>query len=130
MKNIVIMCNSLILEAVLNESHTADIISQSIPFEGKANVWGDEIYFEIPCDIGLEKGAKEYVNEGDLAYWPTGRAFCIFFGKTPVSTDERPKAYSAVNVFGRITGDYKALKGVKQGTPVKVIKDDLLAMGG
>jgi hypothetical protein len=62
------------------------------------------------------------VEIGDLGYWPDGPAFCIFFGPTPVSIDENPRAYSPVNVFGRVTGDAKLFKSVQNGAQVKVTR--------
>jgi len=60
------------------------------------------------------------VEVGDLGYWPGGQAFCIFFGPTPVSTDDRPRAASPVNIFGRILGDATQLKAVKNAATVRV----------
>lgn len=111
-KSITINAGEIQVEAELNDSKTASEISAILPLEGTANLWGDEIYFEIPLEIEAEPDAREEVDAGDLAYWPEGRAFCIFFGPTPVSTDSRPRAYSPVNVFGRITGDASRLNRV------------------
>ena len=106
--------------AKLNESPTARRILESLPIEGSANVWGEEIYFDIPVHIDEAPDAVTDVEVGTLAYWPMGPAFCIFFGPTPVSTGPRPRAYSPVNVFGRIVGDTEALKSVQDGAPIRV----------
>lgn len=108
------------LTATLNESITAQKIAAALPLEGHGNVWGDEIYFAIPVETPLEYNAVEEVDVGTLAYWPTGNAFCIFFGPTPVSTTHRPRAYSPVNVFGKMDGDATVLKTVAQGATVHV----------
>jgi hypothetical protein len=120
MKKIIIKTKDMSVEAELKDTPTAEIIFKSLPLEGNANVWGDEIYFEIPLDLELEPEAQEEVEIGDLAYWPSGTAFCIFFGPTPVSTDERPRAYSPVNVFGKITEDAILFKNVSQGEKIQV----------
>ena len=120
MKKITIQCGLHTFTASLNDSHTAEAIYESLPFEGAAHVWGEEIYFEIPCQIDLASDAREIVEIGTLAYWPTGSALCIFFGRTPVSTDEKPRAYSPVNVFGRIIGEQAFPEGISEGAPVKV----------
>ena len=44
----------------------------------------NEIYFPIPVEAEAENAAT-LVEEGDLAYWPEGRCFCIFFSLTPAS---------------------------------------------
>jgi hypothetical protein len=106
--------------AELDGSPTAKAIAAALPLQGNVHVWGEEIYFNIPLAIPLDKEAVEEVEVGTLAYWPTGNAFCIFFGRTPVSTSDKPRAYSPVNVFGRITGETEALKSVAQGAPISI----------
>jgi hypothetical protein len=108
------------LQAEMLNTPTANKILEALPFESTANVWGDEIYFDIPLNLAQEPDARAEVEVGDLAYWPAGPAFCIFFGPTPVSTGDQPRAYSPVNVFGRVLGDAMQLKGVPSGAEVKV----------
>lgn len=121
MKNITIQFDEISFQAHLNESATADELWKQLPLESRVNTWGEEIYFEIPVDLPAEPDAREIVAVGDLGYWPTGQAFCIFFGPTPVSTDERPRAYSPVNIIGEILPDLSRLKEIKDGERVKVI---------
>lgn len=79
-------------------------ILESLPLEASINSWGDEFYFSIPVEAEPEN-AVEKVSVGDLAFWPQGRAFCIFFGKTPMSkNDKEIIPASAVNPIGRIEG--------------------------
>ena len=120
MDKISISVENVSLEAELFDTPTARKILDALPFESAANVWGDEIYFNIPLSLAQESDARADVEVGDLAYWPAGPAFCIFFGPTPVSTDDQPRAYSPVNVFGRILGDAKQFKGVSNGAKIKV----------
>ena len=120
MSDIVISSGELTLQAELNESPTAQEIWKKLPLEGRANAWGDEIYFEVPVVMDQEPDARAEVEVGELGYWPVGRAFCIFFGPTPVSTDERPRAYSPVNVIGRVQGDARLFKLVRDGDLVRI----------
>jgi len=122
MDKISISVENVSLEAELFDTPTARKILEALPLESTANVWGDEIYFDIPLSLDQESDARADVEVGDLAYWPAGPAFCIFYGPTPVSTDDRPRAYSPVNVFGRILGDAKQFKGVSSGAAVRVTK--------
>ena len=102
-----------VFSADLLENETAKAIYQALPFDLPYNTWGNEIYFEIPVHLELENG-QEIMEIGDLAYWPPGHAFCIFYGKTPVSTDDRPRAASDVTRFGKITeGDPASLPKAK-----------------
>jgi len=122
MKKIIITANELKIEAELNDSSTAQVIYDALPFSGSANRWGDEIYFSIPVHLEQEPDSKEEVEVGDLGYWPMGDAFCIFFGPTPVSKNEKPRAYSPVNIFGFISGDPMAFKSISSGTRIHVKK--------
>ena len=98
---------------------TVNAILKDLPVESEVNLWGDEIYFSIPTRVGLEN-SQEYVEVGTIAYWPEGHSLCLFFGRTPVSTDDRPKAYSPVNVIGKVIGNIDILKKVKDGEKVSV----------
>ena len=124
MAQINISVENLSVEAEMLDTPTAHRIIEALPFESAGNVWGDEIYFDIPLHIDLEPEARSDVEVGDLAYWPAGPAFCIFFGPTPVSTGDQPRAYSPVNVFGRIIGDAKRFRSVSNGAMVKVTAAD------
>ena len=109
-------------EAILNDSPPATKIWEALPIEGRGNTWGDEIYFAIPVEAKQEKDARDIVAVGELGYWPPGTAFCIFFGRTPASTDERPRAASPVNILGKIQGDATVFKAVSSGTKVTLDK--------
>jgi len=124
MNTITLSAGNVSLTAELNDSPTAQQIWQALPIEGKANRWGDEIYFEIPVKANQEPDAREQVEVGELGYWPVGHAFCIFFGPTPVSTDERPRAYSPVNILGRVIGDATRFRAVKDGMRVQIVRAD------
>jgi hypothetical protein len=100
------------LAAELNETPTAQKVGEILPFKGPFSTWGDEIYFTIPVEAELDENALEEVQMGDLGYWPTGQAFCIFFGPTPTSTAGKIIPASAVNVIGRVEGDAGKLKEV------------------
>ncbi len=119
---IAITAGDVSLPAKLNENPTALQIGTALPLEGRANIWGNEIYFEIPVVAEQEPGARAQVEVGELGYWPVGHAFCIFFGPTPVSTDERPRAYSPVNVLGRVLGDVTCFRAVREGTRVRIAR--------
>ena len=101
--------------AELKNTSTAEAIYNSLPMEGAANKWGEEIYFVITVNLDAEPDAKEVVEQGDIAYWPEGSCFCIFFGKTPASKGNEIRAASKVNVFGKVKGDAKIFSKVKNG---------------
>ena len=103
------------LEAELNDSITATLIWDALPIESNYNKWGDEIYFEIPVSTGPENGVST-VELGDLAYWPPGKAFCIFYGRTPVSKGDEIRPASPVNPIGKVHGDVTRLKSVSSSS--------------
>ncbi len=98
---------------------TAKAILEALPILAKVNKWGDEIYFRIPVSLP-EENAQQDVEIGDLGYWPQGNGFCIFFGRTPISTRNKPKAASPVNVFGRILEDPKVFRKTKSGEEIRI----------
>ena len=110
-------------EAKLKNTETAKKIYNSLPLTGMVNRWGDEVYFSIPVYIEEEKNSMEIVEVGDIAYWPTGNCFCIFFGKTPASKENEPRAASKVNVFGKVLGDAITFKQTKDGDEITVSKE-------
>jgi len=110
-RQIKIILGDLVLDAHLNDSPTAQKVWEALPIETSFSTWGDEIYFSIPVAMELESDAQELVESGDLGYWPSGNAFCIFFGPTPISSEGEIRPASAVNIIGRMTDDGTKLKG-------------------
>ena len=118
-KEIRIKTEKVIMEAELLETNTAKAIWDSLPIEAEVNTWGEEIYFAIPVNMGLED-AVDVVKEGDLGYWPQGKGFCIFFGKTPVSTESEIRPASPVNIIGKLLGNPNDWKKVKDGEKITI----------
>jgi hypothetical protein len=100
------------MEAELNDTPTAQHIAAALPMHASFNTWGDEIYFTIPVQAEPDESAQEVVDMGDLGYWPPGKAFCIFFGPTPMSQPGKIMPASAVNVIGKVIGDATRFKDV------------------
>jgi len=92
---------------------TVDAITKVLPVEGRAALWKEEVYFEIPIKMGDEK-AKPKVEKGTIAYWPMGNALCIFYG------DSQP--YSPVNIVGKVTKNLENFSKTKSGTIIKIEK--------
>ena len=117
---IAIRIGPLSMEAELNETPTAQKIAAALPLRTSFNTWGDEIYFAIPVDADLDDSAQDVVELGDLGYWPPGKAWCIFFGQTPVSQPGKIMPASAVNVIGKVLGDATQFKTVMREREVIV----------
>ena len=84
----------------------ANKLYQMLPIETTANLWGEEIYFEIPLKLKDENTSPGSVK-GDISYWSPGNAFCIFFGQT--------QPYSAVNHLGKVLENLEIFLIVKAG---------------
>jgi uncharacterized protein len=100
---------------------TFKAIFENLPIEVNINRWGDELYTDrTMVSVGPEDNAKTEVNKLDVAYWPEGKALCLFFGPTPISKDERILAYAPVNIVGRIIDSDKdeILSQIKDGAKV------------
>ena len=119
MSQIKIEFEKISIEADLNNSETANRIKKILPLSNSINTWGDEIYFSIDVD-DPEIDPKEVVELGDIAYWPPGNSFCIFFGLTPASENGDIRPASPVNVIGKILGNLEILKSVKSGEKVSI----------
>jgi uncharacterized protein len=98
---------------------TAGAIWDALPLEARANRWGDELYFSVPVELAEEDG-QDVVEVGDVAYWPPGMAICIFWGPTPASQGNEPRAASPVTVFGHIDANAADFGTVKSGTAIKL----------
>ena len=121
MPQIRIQIGERVFTAQLFETPTADALITALPLESSSITWGDEIYFGVPFRTPLEPDARSEVEIGTLAYWPTMPAFCIFFGPTPVSIGDEPRAASPVNVFGKlIEPDLEILRQVRDGERIEV----------
>ena len=113
-----IIIGQLSMEAELTDTPTAKEVAEALPIKVTFNTWGEEIYFTIPVSAEPDETAREEVYIGDLGYWPTGKAFCIFFGPTPMSKPGKIIPASAVNIIGRVTGDATRFKEVMQENEV------------
>lgn len=92
---------------------TIEAVTKRLPIEGRAALWKEEVYFEIPVKMGGEK-AEPTVEKGTIAYWPMGKALCVFFGES--------QPYSSVNILGKVTKNLELFERVESGTKIKVEK--------
>ncbi len=108
------------VEGELNDGPAAKAVTEKLPIKGTGNRWGGEIYFSIPVTAELEEGSREVLESGELGYWPSGKAFCIFFGPTPASRGDEIRAASAVNIIGKVKGNLSQLWDVPDGADVLI----------
>jgi len=108
------------LFAELNDSTTSKIFAIKLPMTIKMEIWGREYYGDCDVSVNKENGSKTEMEIGEIAIWPDGCALCIFFGPTPASVDEKPRAISPVNPIGKIEGDVSFLNELPQSIEVRV----------
>ena len=108
--------------AVLSGSTTAARFYDLLPLEITMQRWGDEYYGDCGLQTGAESDARADMEVGEIAIWPGGSALCIFFGPTPVSTSEKPKAISPVNPIGMIEGPVEWMKKLGGSITITVEK--------
>jgi len=106
-----------------NSPKTCKDILDSLPFSVSAHLWGEEIYTDESTITQPEENAKALVELNDVAYWPSGKAMCLFFGPTPIGKKGEIKPYSPVNVVGKITNpDKTILSKINDGVKISFEK--------
>jgi uncharacterized protein len=120
--NLRIEAGKLVLTVRLLDTPTAKALAAALPFESRAQSWGEEIYFTTPVSAKLEADAEQIVEPGTVCFWTEGNALALPYGRTPISTDERPKLASRCNVVGRLEGDPRSIGKIRAGEKLKVSK--------
>ena len=121
--NIFITIENQTFEAELNESPGARKLSHALPLTVRLSRWGDEYYGNCGLSVAEDSTARELLHVGEIAFWPPGQALCLFFGPTPASTDDRPRAASPVVPLGKITGDATALRSFGSSVEAQLRRD-------
>ena len=111
---------TLTLDAELLNTPTARAVAAALPISSSALTWGEEVDFEIPVKATVEKDARAVVTPGEAAYWPSGHAIALGFGRTPISRGDETRLASPCNIFANAIGNVKALAKVKAGAKVNV----------
>ena len=122
MRQIRMTIGSVVIEAELLETPTAEGIWNALPFASRANIWGEDVYFPTPVKGRLESDARDVVEAGELAFWVEGDSIAIGFGRTPASRGDEIRLAARTNIWGRAKGDVKQLQSIREGAPVKVEK--------
>jgi uncharacterized protein len=120
MRKMRVRSGDVVVSVKLGVGATANAVWAALPFTSTANRWGMEVYFSSSVKVPPEREARDVLSVGEVGYWPPGRAICLFFGPTPASRHDEPRAASAVNVFGRVEGDPLALRFIEDGATVLV----------
>jgi len=93
----------------VNSPKTVRDFIDKLPFTVDLNVWGEEIYTSKSPISQPEENSKSPVELNDVAYWPTGKAICLFYGPTPIGNPDEITPASPVNVIGKIISPDKSI---------------------
>ncbi|HUU48858.1 MAG TPA: cyclophilin-like fold protein [Nitrosopumilaceae archaeon] len=110
--------NSSSVYLELNDEHSPNTVKSfldHLPFTLKLNVWGDEIYTSSSPITISEENSKSPVSLNDVAYWPTGKAICLFYGLTPNSKNDEIIPASPVNIIGKVIDPDKSVLDTAEG---------------
>ena len=110
------------IELELSSTPTAKALAAALPFESRAQTWGEELYFTTPVSAQIEPDARQVVEPGTVCFWTEGDALALPYGRTPISTDSRPKLANPCNVLGKVAGDPKELGKIRSGEKIRVEK--------
>lgn len=110
MTRVRIRAGAVELVAELNDSHTAQRLVEALPIRSSAQVWGHEVYFSTGLSLPGQN-LTPHAPPGAVAYWPPGKAICLFFGQKPAGP---------VELIGELRGDPWQLADVKPGDEVLV----------
>ena len=114
MRKVILKCKETKLVLDLRETITADIIYNALPLKSKVQKWGDEIYFETGLSIELESDAKSIVNIGEIAFWNSGSAIAIGYGKTPISKGNEIRLISPCNIWADSKFEKSCIENIKE----------------
>jgi hypothetical protein len=114
-----ILSGKNVFEVALEDTPTARALVAAAPFESRAQTWGEEVYFQTPVSAAREPGAKQVVAPGTVCFWTEGDAIALPYGRTPISTDARPKLASPCNVLG-VLSDFERLREIRPGQAIRV----------
>ena len=111
------------LTADLNGSVSAEALLKVLPLELRMSRWGDEYYGDCGVSIQESPDAREVMEVGEVAIYPPGSSLCIFFGPTPASVEDEPRATANVNPIGRISSGAESLK--KLGPSIEMLVESM-----
>ena len=114
MRKVILKSKETRLVLELRETLTADIIYNSLPLKSKVQKWGQEIYFETGLSIELESDAKSIVNIGEIAFWNSGSAIAIGYGKTPISKGNEIRLISPCNIWADSKFEKSYIENIKE----------------
>jgi hypothetical protein len=106
--------------ADLRETPTVKQLLKALPSTSRAQTWGEEVYFQLPVQASLEADARQVVEPGAVCFWVEGSSLALPYGRTPASQGDEPRLVTRCNVLGKIEGDPRQLRKIKEGESIRV----------
>jgi hypothetical protein len=122
MAKLAITSGAVQLEVLTRKTETAKRILAALPIRARAMIWGEEVYFSVPVDAGLEKDAKAVVESGEIAFWTQGHAIAIGYGRTPISEGNEIRLAAPCNIWADALGDVRDLALIEEGDTIEVTR--------
>ena len=119
-RHVVITCGRIAIRARLADTPTADRIWAALPLHSTAETWGGAVHFEVPIESGRERGARQMIDKGQIAYWSEDDRIIVGFGPTPISRPFEIRLPRPCNIWAMALDDVGALKVVRPGEKVGV----------
>ena len=93
------------ISGLLDDTPTSKKLLAVLPWTGRANTWGNEVYFSVSVEAELEPNAQQIVDPGTICFWTQGSSLAIPFGPTPTSERGECRLVTRVNILGTLEGD-------------------------
>ena len=104
-----IIVEGLVLAGELNDGEAGRALATRLPLAWSADRWGMEYYGPLDQPMGYPQGqGKQDMEVGEMAFHPDSGLLCLFFGPTPMSRGEQPRAAFPVLSVGMVRGDWVA----------------------
>ncbi|AJQ93894.1 cyclophilin-like family protein [Gynuella sunshinyii] len=104
----------------LRDTISAKALLAARPIQSTANIWGDEVYCQVPFTVAPEADASTVVDKGAVCFWLEGNALALLFGPTPISSSNECRLISAANILGHIDGNPELLRSINQHNPIRI----------
>jgi hypothetical protein len=123
-REILIRIGRVVLRARLLDTPTADRVWAALPLYGTANVWGAAVEIATPLESGRERGARQAVRSGEIAFRPEAGSILIVYGRTPVARGGELRLPSPGNIWAEALDDVAVLSGTRPGDKASILHAD------
>jgi uncharacterized protein len=124
MAKIELVIGTIVITVDCLDTPTAQAITEVLPFDSIAEIWGEEVYFSTPVHVEKEANAKDIIEKGEIAFWVEGSCIAIGYGPTPISQGKEIRLAAKTNIWGHSQDNLSLLKSVQSGDPISLKRVD------